>query len=112
MVPTMPTTPQVNTQQVLQMGTHAEKLQQTIQSLPNVTAQQLNTEREVTDEMKRTEVQDPENTYFIEETDPETGAKKRVRVLKKKAIPEEVLLEPEEISPLEGNHGGKINIRA
>lgn len=108
----MPTTPQVNTQQVLQMGTHTEKLQQTMQSLPNVTAQQANTEREVADEMKRTEVQEPENTYFVEETDPETGAKKRVRVLKKKAIPEEELLESEESLPLEGNHGGKINIRA
>ncbi len=108
----MPTTPQVNTQQVLQMGTHTEKLQQTIQSLPNVTAQQANTEREVTDEMKRTEVQDPENAYFVEENDPETGAKKRVRVLRRKTIPEEELLESEEFLPLEGNHGGKINIRA
>ena len=108
----MPTTPQVNTQQVLQMGTHTEKVQQTIQSLPNVTAQQANTEREVTDEMKRTEVQDPDNAYFIEETDPETGAKKRIRVLRKKIIPEEEPLEFEEIFPLEGNHGGKIHIRA
>ena len=108
----MPTTLQVNTQQVLQMGTHTEKLQQTIQSLPNVTAQQTNKEREVTDEMKHTEVQDPENAYFIEETDPETGAKKRVRVLKKKTTPVEEPLEFEEILPLEGNYGGKINIRA
>jgi hypothetical protein len=108
----MPTTPQVNTQQILQMGTYIEKLQQTIQSLPNVTAQQANTEREVTDEMNRTEVQDIENTYFVEETDPKTGAKKRVRILKKKAIPEEELLESEEILPLEGNYGGKINICA
>jgi hypothetical protein len=108
----MPTTPQVNTQQILQMGTYIEKLQQTIQSLPNVTAQQANTEREVIDEMNRTEVQDIENTYFVEETDPKTGAKKRVRILKKKAIPEEELLESEEILPLEGNYGGKINICA
>ena len=108
----MPTTPQVNTQQILQMGTYIEKLQQTIQSLPNVTAQQANTEREVTDEMNRTEVQDIENTYFVEETDPKTGAKKRVRILKKKAIPEEELFESEEILPLEGNYGGKINICA
>jgi hypothetical protein len=108
----MPTTPQVNTQQILQMGTYIEKLQQTIQSLPNVTAQQANTEREVTDEMNRTEVQDIENTYFVEETDPKTGAKKRVRILKNKAIPEEELLESEEILPLEGNYGGKINICA
>ena len=105
----MPTTLQVNTQQVLQMGTHTEKLQQTIQSLPNVTAQQINKEREVTDEMKLTEVQDPENAYFIEETDPETGAKKRVRVLRGKIDAEEAL-ESEEILPLEGSYGGKINI--
>ena len=106
----MPTTLQVNTQQVLQMGTHTEKLQQTIQSLPNVTAQQTNKEREVTDEMKLTEVQDPENTYFIEETDPETGAKKRVRILRRKIDAEEEPLEAEEILPPEGNYGGKINI--
>ena len=106
----MPTTLQVNTQQVLQMGTHTEKLQQTIQSLPNVTAQQTNKEREVTDEMKLTEVQDPENAYFIEETDPKTGAKKRVRVLREKIDNEEEPLESGEILPPEGNYGGKINI--
>ena len=108
----MPTTPQVNTQQVIQMVTHTEKLQHTIQTLPNVSAQQANSEREVTDEMKRTEVQDPENAYFIEETDPQTGAKKRVRVLRKKTIPEEEQLESEGILPPDRIHGGKINIRA
>ena len=60
----MPTTLQVNTQQIMQMGTHTEKLQHTIQSLPNVTAQQANAVREITDEIKRTEVQDLENVYF------------------------------------------------
>jgi hypothetical protein len=108
----MPTTPQVNTQQVIQMGTHTEKLQHTIQTLPNVTAQQANAEREVTDEMKRAEVQHLENAYFIEETDPETGAKKRVRVLRKITIPEEEQFEPEKTLPPEVNHGGQINIRA
>jgi hypothetical protein len=108
----MPTTPQVNTQQVIQMGTHTEKLQHTIQTLPNLTAQQANADREVTDEMKRTEVQDLENAYFIEETDPETGAKKRVRVVRKISISEEEQLEPEKILPPEVNHGGQINIRA
>ena len=108
----MPTTPQVNIQQVMQMGTHTEKLQHTIQTLPNVTSQQANLEREVTDQMKRTEVQDLENAYFIEETDPETGAKKRVRVLRKKTIHEKEQLESEETLTPERNHGGKINIRA
>ena len=63
----MPTTPPVNTQQVLQMGTHTEKVQQTIQSIPNVSAQQLNKEREVSDELKRSQVQELSDTYFIEE---------------------------------------------
>ena len=108
----MPTTPQVNTQQVMQMGTHSEKLQHTIQNLSNVTAQQANSEREVIDELKRTEVQGLENACFIEKNDSETGAKKRVRVLRKKIIAEEEQLESEETLPPEGNYGGKINIRA
>ena len=108
----MPTTPQVNTQQVMQMGSHTEKLQHTIQTLPNVTAQQANVEREVTDQMKRTEVQDLENAYFTEKNDSETDAKKRLRVLRKKIIPEEEQLESEETLPPEKYYGGKINIRA
>jgi hypothetical protein len=108
----MPTTPQVNTQQVMQMGAHTEKLQHTIQTLPNVTTQQANADREVTDEMKRTEVQDLENAYFIEKTDPEIGPKKRLRVFRKKTTPEEEQLESEKTLPPEMNHGGQINIRA
>ena len=79
----MPSTPPVNMQQVLQMGTHTEKLQQTIQALPNVTAQQLDKEREQNDELKRLQVQDMDPSYFIEETDPKTSGKKRVRIRKK-----------------------------
>jgi hypothetical protein len=108
----MPTTPQVNTQQVIQMVTHTEKLQHIIQTLPNVNAQQANTERAVTDEMKRTEVQGLENAYFIDEIEPETEAKKRVRVFRKKTTSEEELLESEKTLPPEVYHGGKINIRA
>mgnify|MGYP005644157759 FL=1 len=49
----MPSTLPVNMQQVLQMGTHTEKLQHTLQALPNVTAQQVDKEREKDDELKR-----------------------------------------------------------
>jgi hypothetical protein len=79
----MPSTPPVNMQQVLQMGTHTEKLQHTLQALPNVTAQQLDKERAKVDELKRRQVQDMDPTYLIDETDPQTHGKKRVRVLKK-----------------------------
>ena len=109
----MPTTPQVNTQQVLQMGTHTEKVQQTIQSLPNVTAQQFNKEREVLDELKRTHVQELKNTYFIEEIDPKTKAKKRIRLLRKKTS-EEKSQKPESDDNLvpECHQGLSINIQA
>ena len=109
----MPTTPQVNTQQVLQMGTHTEKVQQPTQSIGNVTAQQLDKEREVVDGIKRNQVQETNITYYIEGTDPKTRSKKRVRVKKKQAHEEQENFESELPSiPPEDNHGGKINIRA
>ena len=64
------------------MGTHTEKLQHTLQALPNVTAQQVDKEREKDDELKRRQVQDMDPSYLIEETDPQTRGKKRVRVRK------------------------------
>jgi len=65
------------------MGTHTEKLQQTLQALPNVTAQQVDKERQRDDALKRVQVQDMDPTHFLEETDPQTHAKKRVRIRKK-----------------------------
>jgi hypothetical protein len=78
----MPSTLPVNMQQVLHIGTYTEKLQHTLQALPNVTAQQLDKEREKDDELKRCQVQDMDLSYLIEETDPQTRDKKRVRVRK------------------------------
>ncbi|MZG29691.1 MAG: hypothetical protein F3741_02615 [Nitrospinae bacterium] len=105
----MPTTPPVNTQQVLQMGTHTEKLQQTIQALPNVTAQQFDKEREKVDELKRVQVQDMDPSYLVEETDPKTRGKKRVRIVKNN----QSFVESEPEPPLpEDPHRGKINIVA
>ena len=109
----MPTTPQVNTKQVLQIGTHTEKVQQTTQSIGNVTAQQLNKEREVVDEMKRNQVHETNITYFVEETDPKTRSKKRVRIQKKHDDQEEESFKSENSPiPPEINQGAKINIRA
>jgi len=58
----MPTIAPVNTQQVLSMGTHAEKLQQTVQNQPNLLASHLDAERRAADELKRSGVQNPEET--------------------------------------------------
>ena len=92
------------------MGTHTEKLQHTLQALPNVTAQQLDNEREQCDELKRRQVQDMDPSYLIEETDPQTRGKKRVRVRKKnQPVDEDYSPEP----PLpEDPYRGKINIVA
>ena len=101
----MPSTLPVNMQQVLQMGTHTEKLQHTLQVLPNVTAQQVDKEREKDDELKRRQVQDMDPSYLIKETAPQTRGKKRVRVCKNNQtvdeddIPEPPLLE----DPYRGN---------
>ena len=104
----MPTTPSVNTQQVLQMGTHTEKLQHTMQTQPTVVAQQVDKERQLADELKRRQVQDMDPAHFLEETDPHTKAKKRVRVRKKnRTNTDDDSLEP----PLpEDPYRGKINI--
>ena len=104
----MPTTPPVNTQQVLQMGTHTEKLQHTMQTQPTVVAQQVDKERQLADELKRRQVQDMEPAHFLEEIDPHTKAKKRVRVRKKnRSNTDDDSLEP----PLpEDPYRGKINI--
>ena len=106
----MPTTPPVNTQQVLQMGTHTEKLQHTMQTQPTVVAQQVDKERQLADELKRRQVQDMDPAHLLEETDPHTKAKKRVRVRKKNhSNTDDDNLEP----PLpEDPFRGKINIVA
>jgi hypothetical protein len=104
----MPSTLPVNMQQVLQMGTHTEKLQHTLQALPNVTAQQVDKVREKDDELKRRQVQDISPYYLIEEIDPKTRGKKRVSVRKNNQLVDEGdSLEP----PLpEDPYRGNINI--
>lgn len=106
----MPSTPSVNTQQVLQMGSHTEKLQHTLQNLPNVTAQQVNKERKLEDELRQTQVQNMEPAYLIDEADPHSQAKKRVRGHKKKDSPDDEEI-PEPPIP-EDPYRGKINVIA
>ncbi|HCK68236.1 MAG TPA: hypothetical protein DHW17_03030, partial [Nitrospina sp.] len=54
-----------------------------MQTQPTVVAQQVDKERQLADELKRRQVQDMDPAHFLEETDPHTKAKKRVRVRKK-----------------------------
>ena len=106
----MPSTLPVNMQQVIQMGTHVEKLQHTIQTLPNVTAQQLNQERIQGDNLKHNQIQDINPYHHVEKIDPKTRRKNRIKVLKKNHPHyKDNSLEP----PLpEDPYRGKINVVA
>ena len=79
----MPTTEIVNTQQTLQMGTHAEKLQQTMQQLPSTTAQQIQEEQVAVNELKKIEVQDPEKIEATDSTNPEAKRRREIRLRNK-----------------------------
>jgi len=79
----MPTTEIVNTQQILQMGTHAEKLQQTMQQLPSTTAQQIQEEQVAVNELKQIEVQDPEKIEATDSTNPEAKRRREIRLRNK-----------------------------
>ena len=73
----MPSTLPVNMQQVLQMGTYTEKLQHTILTLPNVTAQQEDKKRIQDDELKYTQVQDINPSDITENINHQNHSKKR-----------------------------------
>ncbi len=108
----MPTTETVNTQQVLQMGTHAEKLQQTMQNQQLTTAQQLEDERKKQAESQRTEVQDMEDMKPPAPTRRERDRRKQVRIRQKASETEKD--EPPEDSKTfhpEDPHGKTINLK-
>ena len=54
----VPTTGTINTQQLIQMGTHTEKLQHTLQHLPATTGQQLQDEQITVNELKQFDMTD------------------------------------------------------
>ena len=79
----MPTTGTINTQQLLQMGTHTEKLQHTVQNLPVTTGQQLLDEQISLNELKQIEIQDPDNLEAANPTDPEGKRRREIRLRRK-----------------------------
>jgi len=82
----MPVIEPVNSQQVLQMSSAVEKIQaQQVQHL--ATDQLRNEDRAALDELKRTEVQDPEESNPSEPTDPESQARRQRLRIKKTAQP-------------------------
>ena len=79
----MPIIEIINTQQTLQMGTHAEKLQQTMQQLPSTTAQQIQKEQVAVNELKQIEIQDPEKIEAADSVSPEAKRRRDIRLRNK-----------------------------
>ncbi len=115
-IPAMPTIEPANTQQVIQMGTHVEKVQQTIQQQQGVVGQQLELENLESDDIKRNQVQETEDAYESDASNPdEKGKQGRLRSKAKKKVATEMEEKNvEEPAPVivEKHHGGRINLRA
>lgn len=110
----MPTTGTINTQQLIQMGTHTEKLQHTLQHLPATTGQQLQDEQIAVNESKQVEVQDPDSLEATNPTDPE-GKRRREARLRKSAQDndiDEFLTKSSNDNPFNGapHQGRQVNI--
>jgi len=73
----MPSSIPVNMQQVFQMGTYTEKLQHTILTLSNVTAQQEDKKRIQDDNLKHSQVQNINPSDFTENINHQNQSKRR-----------------------------------
>lgn len=67
----MPIIEPANTQQVLQMSSFVEKVQQGQQQIHHSINQYLDEERAVLDEIKRSEVQEAENPHSVDPANPD-----------------------------------------
>jgi hypothetical protein len=115
-IPTMPTIEPSNTQQVIQMGSYVEKVQQTLQPQQSVRTQQLELENDKAVDQKRNQVEETEDSHQADGAKADgKGKQGRLRSkAKKKAateVEEEILEEPPS-AIAEKNHGGRINLRA
>jgi len=106
----------VNTQQVIQMSSVADKLQHTLQQLPVTNGQQIQDEQIVQNDLKKIEIQDPENIEKPSSSNPEGKKRREVRLRIKltqdgndEVIPNSV---KNNIPKGDPNQGQNINITA
>lgn len=102
----MPIIDPVNTQQVIQMGPKAEKILLGAQNQSMVSAQQLEEDRLKAEELKRTEIQDPDEMNSSTEVDSE---KRRNRQPKHEEEAEDDNAKPQ---PAESSTGQNLNLSA
>ena len=111
----VPTTGTINTQQLIQMGTHTEKLQHTLQHLPATTGQQLQDEQIALNDLKKYEIQDPDHLEAANPTDPEGKRRREIRLRRKsaqkneidKSLTESLNDSPPDVAPYQGQ---QVNI--
>ena len=105
-----------NTQQVIQMGAITDKLQHTLQYLPVITGQQLQDEQIIQNDLKKFEIQEPENIEKASSSNPEGKKRREVRLRIKSIQDENDKTIPESgkdsIPPGDPNQGQHINITA
>ena len=103
----------VNTQQVIQMGTITDKLQHTLQQLPITTSQQIQDEQKVQDDLKKIEIQDPENIEKPSSSNPEGKKRREVRIrIKLTQDGNDEVIPKNDITKGDPNQGQHINIKA
>lgn len=100
-------------QQIQQMGTATEKLQHSLQNIPNAAGQQHKEERKVSDEVKRTTVQNAEESNQSNTINPD-GTRRKSADRKSKKNPAEddenvSSIKKEALAPRSGQ-GSKINL--
>jgi len=105
----MPTIPPVNTQQVLSMGTHTEKLQQTVQNQPLLVASQLDEERRLEDELKRAGVQNPDESSASVALHPD-GRRQAPRRRPARGKEDDAAAGEEPRAIAESGRGGRVDI--
>ncbi len=102
----MPIIDPVNTQQVIQMGSHTEKLQQVMQNQGALSAQQLEEDRLKAEELKRNEIQDPDELHSS--TKLEADKRRRGKQKQEEEVEND---EPKPVPP-EASSGQHLNLSA
>jgi hypothetical protein len=105
-----------NTQQVIQMSAMTDKLQHSLQHLPVTTGQQLQDEQIIQNDLKKFEIQDPENIEKASSSNPEGKKRREVRFRIKSIQDENDETIPESFKDSiprgDPNQGQHINITA
>jgi hypothetical protein len=102
-----------NIQHIQQMGTATEKLQHSLQNIPNAAGQQHKEETKTADEIKRSTVQNPENSNESNTVNKDGTRHKQARKKNKQSpADEEENAANQKIiaSTTENGHGRTINL--